>query len=67
MNKQQTLIVMRVLVDPRLPLECGDIFSEAILDAAPGHPLSITDDRLEALSTYLPDLVIEYRKAGESG
>jgi hypothetical protein len=64
MNRQQTLIVMRMLRDRRLPLEQSEVFSEAILDALPGHPLDLTEERLQALSRYLPDLVVEYRKAG---
>jgi hypothetical protein len=63
MNSRQTLIVMRMLRDPRLPLAQSEIFSVAILDALPGEPLELNQEQLETLSKYLPDLVDQYRKA----
>ncbi|MBJ6724614.1 hypothetical protein [Geomesophilobacter sediminis] len=64
MNTKQTVIAMKMLLDPRLPRDQSEVFSRAVLDAAPGVQLDIPDDRLEVLSQFLPELVTAYRKAG---
>ncbi|MBJ6726681.1 hypothetical protein [Geomesophilobacter sediminis] len=62
MTEQQKAIALRMLVDPRLPLEESDILSKTC-EQQENRSYHITEERLENLTQFLPDLVAEYRSA----
>jgi hypothetical protein len=61
MNPKQELVVMRMLGDPRIPLDI-DVFAESILASPPGVALIIPEENLNILARYVPDLVAEFYK-----
>jgi hypothetical protein len=64
MNRRQTLVAMRMLCDPRIPLEHSAIFPDDMLQRGSHAVLEISEERLGMLYQYVPDLVCEYRDAG---
>lgn len=65
MNKRQTSVALRMLRDPRLPLEHSDIFTEDIQQSGSRAILEISEEKLGMLFQFVPELVYEYRNAGK--
>jgi hypothetical protein len=64
MNRRQILVAMRMVCDPRIPLENSNIFPDEILQHGSHTELEISEERLAMLYQYVPDLVSEFRHAG---
>lgn len=64
MNKTQTSIAAKMLVDRRLPLEHSENIAMAVLESRSPTDFEISDEQLEILAQYVPELVCQFRSAG---
>jgi hypothetical protein len=64
MNQKQSSIAAQMLVDRRLPLEYSEIIAIAVLESRSPTELEISDEQLEILAQYVPELVCQFRNAG---
>jgi hypothetical protein len=62
MNTKQTLIAIQMGCDTRLPANAFGY----VADLSPESSPSIIADRLNMLSRYVPELVEEYKAAGNT-
>lgn len=60
MDSVQTLLTIKMLLDPRLPSEVKALVPDPF---SSDLPLKITEESLNLLSHYTPDLADEYRRA----